>query len=246
MDRTGTPEKPNMRRRDVDQIMVCLAMALVPWLVPGRAEAQWGFGIGWGAPAFNSVPSPTDYLNQRALVAASRASGPASNSVYADSPNAYYNKIRDNSDALGGHYDYETRRSASEARIARSARASATAAPAKGVTTPRPVVPIISFFNRDEVLVWPADAPINDELGPKRATSDNASLAVLHEYNRLGLASIATATEARNNLLGYGRPALKFVRDHSTVRLSDTFHLFLLSLYESLEQATKDRKPVGS
>src|SRR3954467_15757070 len=118
MDRTGTPEKPNMRRRDVDQIMVCLAMALVPWLVPGRAEAQWGFGIGWGSPAFNYVPSPTDYLNPRAPVAGSRDSGPASNNVYAGSPNAYYNKLRDNSDTLGGSYDYQSRRSASEAYIA--------------------------------------------------------------------------------------------------------------------------------
>jgi hypothetical protein len=234
-----------MRKPGVNRTMACLAMALVPWLVPGRAEAQWGFGIGWGSPAFNYVPSPTDYLNQRALVAGSRNSGPASNNVYAGSPNAYYNKIRDNSDALGGYYDYETRRSASEARIARAARAVAPAAPAKGVTTPRPVVPISSFFNRDELLVWPADAPISGELGSKRATSDKACLAVLHERNRQGLASIATATEARNKLLHYGRPALTFLRGHSTVRLSDTFHLFLLSLYESLEQATKDRKPAG-
>ena len=233
-----------MSRLGVNRTMACLVMALVPWLVPGRAEAQWGFGIGWGSPAFNYVPSPTDYLNQRALVAGSRDSGPTSSSVYAGSPNAYYNKIRDNSFTFGGSYDYQTRRPASEAYIARSAREIASAAPAKVTTAARPVVPITSFFNRDEVLVWPADSPISGELGPKRATSDKASLAVLHEYNRQGLASIATATEARNKLLEYGRPALKFLRGHSTVRISDTFHLFLLSLYESLEQATKDRKPV--
>src|SRR3954464_9849934 len=108
MDRTGTPEKPNMRRRDVDQIMVCLAMALVPWLAPGRAEAQWGFGIGWGSPAFNYVPSPTDFLNQRALVAGSGNSGPTSNNVYAGSSNAYFNNIRDNSYNFGGSYDFQT------------------------------------------------------------------------------------------------------------------------------------------
>lgn len=234
-----------MRKRATNRVMACFAMAMVPWLMPGRAEAQWGFGIGWGSPAFNYVPSPTDYLNQRALVAGSRDSGPTSSSVYAGSPNAYYNKIRDNSDTFRGSYDYRTRRPESETRIAHSARAIAPVEPAKGVTSPRPVVPITSFFNRDEVLVWPADSPISGDLGSKRATSDKASLAVLHEYNRQGLASIATATEARNKLLEYGRPALKFVRSHSTVRLSDTFHLFLLSLYESLEQATKDRKPAG-
>src|SRR5689334_400485 len=135
-----------MRKPGVNRTKAYLAMALVPWLVPGRVEAQWGFGIGWGSPAFNYVPSPADYLNQRALLAASRASGPVSNDAYAGSPNAYYNKVRDNSDPPGGSYDYETRRPASEARIARSARPIAAAAPAGGVTTPRPVVPITSFF----------------------------------------------------------------------------------------------------
>ena len=81
-----------MNGRTPSRMLSCLAMALVPWFLPGRAEAQWGFGIGWGSPAFNYVPSPTDYLNQRALVAGSRNTGPASNNVYAGSPNAYYNK----------------------------------------------------------------------------------------------------------------------------------------------------------
>src|SRR3954447_13197413 len=109
--------------RTPSRVMSCLAVALVPWLLPGQAEAQWGYGFGWGSPAFNYVPSPTDYLNQRALVAGSRTmSAPASNNVYADNSNAYYNKIRDNTDFLGGHYDYQTRRSESESRIARSVR----------------------------------------------------------------------------------------------------------------------------
>ena len=90
-----------MNDRGLNRMMVCLALALVPWLVPGRAEAQWGFGIGWGSPAFNYVPSPTDFLNQRALVAGSRASGPTSNNVYAGSSNAYFNNIRDNSFNFG-------------------------------------------------------------------------------------------------------------------------------------------------
>jgi len=238
-------KEASVNGRALSRVMSCLAMALVPWFLPGRADAQWGFGIGWGSPSFNYVASPTDYLNQRDLVAGSRNSGPTSNNVYAGSPNAYYNHIRDNSNAFGGSYDYQTRHPESEARITRSARTIASVEPAKGVTSPRPVVPITSFFDRDEVLVWPADSPTSGDLGSKRATSDKASLAVLHEYNRQGLASIATATEARNRLLEYGRPALKFIRAHSTVRLADTFHLFLLSLYESIAQGTRDRKPVG-
>ena len=125
-------KETSVNGRTLSRMLSCLAMSLVLWFLPGRAEAQWGFGIGWGSPAFNYVPSPTDYLNQRALVAGSSNTGTASNNVYAGSPNAYYNKIRDNSGTFGGYYDYQTRLSASEARIARSARETASASPAKG------------------------------------------------------------------------------------------------------------------
>lgn len=82
------------------------------------------------------------------------------------------------------------------------------------MTTARPIVPITGSFNRDEVLVWPTDSPISGDLGPKRVTSDKASRAVLQEFNRQGLAQIATATDARQKLLDYGRPAPKYIRGH--------------------------------
>ena len=44
-------------------------------------------------------------------------------------------------------------------------------------------------------------------------------------------------TEARSKLVEYGRPALQYIRENSTPRVADTFHLFLLSLYDSLAQA---------
>ncbi len=44
-------------------------------------------------------------------------------------------------------------------------------------------------------------------------------------------------TDARSKLVDYGRPALEYIRDNSTPRIADTFHLFLLSLYDSLGQA---------
>jgi len=50
-------------------------------------------------------------------------------------------------------------------------------------------------------------------------------------------ASLSTVTQARQKLLDYGRPALKEIRQSATPRIADTFHLFLLSLYESLAQA---------
>ena len=50
-------------------------------------------------------------------------------------------------------------------------------------------------------------------------------------------------TDARAKLLDYGRPALQYIRDNATPRIADTFHLFLLSLYESLAQAATVPKP---
>jgi hypothetical protein len=44
-------------------------------------------------------------------------------------------------------------------------------------------------------------------------------------------------TDARQKLLDYGREALTYVRAHKTPRVADSFHGFLLSLYDSLEQA---------
>jgi hypothetical protein len=43
--------------------------------------------------------------------------------------------------------------------------------------------------------------------------------------------------EARQKLLDYGRPALHYVKAHETPRVADSFHGFLLSLYDSLAQA---------
>ena len=75
------------------------------------------------------------------------------------------------------------------------------------------------------------------ELNEKRESFDAASQTVLAETKKNGAASIATVTNARQKLLDYGRPALQYVRAHETPRIADTFHLFLLSLYESLAQA---------
>ena len=44
-------------------------------------------------------------------------------------------------------------------------------------------------------------------------------------------------TDARQKLLDYGRPALQYVRTHETARVADSFHGFLLMLYDSLAQA---------
>jgi hypothetical protein len=99
------------------------------------------------------------------------------------------------------------------------------------------VIPLFSFFDAAQKLVWPSESPITGDLKEKRDISDQASLVVLEETKQHGVASIATVTGARQKLLDYGRPALQEVRASATPRVADTFHLFLLSLYESLAQA---------
>ena len=104
-------------------------------------------------------------------------------------------------------------------------------------TVPRPVVPIGSFFNASRMLVWPSDAPVAGELIVKRDISDQACLDVSDLVDKHGSAPITTVTSTRQKLLDYGQPALQFMRTHTTPRVAETFHLFLLSLYESLAQA---------
>ena len=102
---------------------------------------------------------------------------------------------------------------------------------------PRPVVPIGSFFNASRMLVWPSDAPVAGDLIVKRDISDQACLEVADLVDKHGSAPITTVTSTRQKLLDYGQPALHFMRTHTTPRVAETFHLFLLSLYESLAQA---------
>ena len=82
------------------------------------------------------------------------------------------------------------------------------------------------------------------DLKEKRTTFDQASQVVLDETKKNGVASLAAVTDARQKLVDYGKPALQYVRAHETPRLADTYHLFLLSLYESLAQAANPPVPV--
>jgi len=204
----------------------------------GRAEAQWGgggLGFGfWGGNLFGNVPQPVTFDNQVALARMNHVRGPIQNNVYASAPNAYYNHLRDN-----GFVDryYPDRRDpayygyASRSRPQRTTPTSATAGPA------HPIIPLASFFNDKSQLIWTSDAPTGVDLKEKRDVVDRACLVVLDELKKNGVAAIASVTEARQKLLDYGRPALKYVREHETPRVADSFHVFLLSLYDSLAQA---------
>jgi hypothetical protein len=100
-----------------------------------------------------------------------------------------------------------------------------------------PVIPIGSFFDGSNRLVWPADAPSSAGLGEKRSTADDAVLAVLTEVRSKGTASVAAATTARTALLNYTEPAMRLLQATTTPRVADATHLFFLSLYHSVGQS---------
>jgi hypothetical protein len=114
------------------------------------------------------------------------------------------------------------------------------------VAQARPVVPLASFYNAQHQFIWPGDAPTADALKDQRVIAEQASLAVLDEARKNGVASIAAVTDARQKLLDYGRPALKYVRTHETPRVADSFHGFLLELYDALAQAANPTGPPAS
>ena len=204
----------------------------------GKGEA-WAI-IGFGFDLFRSVPSPTQFINDHALTRAAAGRRLPSRNVYAGNPNSYTNRIRDN--GFSSHYGTESRRSpgydVARRRTPSVRQASNNTPPSAPVAAPeadpRPVYPISSFFNAARVLVWPAESPVTEELKPKRDISDQRCLVVLELVEKHRSAPITTVTEARQHLLEYGQPALRLVRSISTPRLAEGFHMFLLSLYDSL------------
>jgi hypothetical protein len=201
------------------------------------AHAQFDMGMG-GFFGFHQVPSPTGLINQHSLAAASRPrEGVASRTPYANNPNAFINKLRD--PGFSSHYDVRRRRPPSYQARPTSASANTTQ-----VQTARaellsgsPVLPLGNFFNASQKLIWPSDSPTAGELKEKRDVSDLATVAVLEETKRQITASISSAAFARQRLLDYGRPALQELRSSVTPAISDAFHMFLLSLYDSLAQS---------
>ncbi len=217
-------------------------------LAPGRAQAQFGGGYGYGLYNFNYQPPEIGYLNQRSLANGARATGPVQNNVYANNPNSYVNHLHDQGFQFQERYDVESRRASEDRYLYRPSTmpTTPTPSPSSAPTASRPappMVPLSSFFDRDGKLIWPDEAPAAGDLGKSRQAADRACLAALNDYNLRGLAELSTVTEARARVIDYGRPALQSIRATATPRIADTFHMFLLELYESLAQAATVPKP---
>jgi hypothetical protein len=200
------------------------------------ARAQFGMGMGMGMFG-GMVPSPQQFINDHALVRAGAGRKEPSRNVYANNSNSFINRIRDNGfsshSSARSHrspgYEVERRAAPSPSQVSKQ--------PAPAEANVRPTYPISSFFNTARQIVWPNESPATEELKPKRDISDQASLTVLELVEKHRSAPITTVTDARQKLLDYGQPALRVARSVSTPRLADSFHMFLLSLYDSLGAA---------
>jgi hypothetical protein len=217
------------------------AVMAISAAMPDSARAQYGLGAGWGWGIFGVQPSPsTQMLNQHAL---NRAGGGVrssrSHSAHVGNPNSYVNRIRDN--GFVSHYDAQRRRAPSYQSGQSTSTANRVQEGTRQASSPSAtaaIVPLVRFFDASLRLVWPQESPFDGELRDRRDLSDQASLAVLKEKQQRGVASITSATEARQKLLDYGRPALQQLRAVATTPIADSFHRFLLSLYDSLEAST--------
>lgn len=209
------------------------AAVLLFGTAPARAQWGMGMGFGWGWGLFRPAPSPTQYIYQNALVDAGRGYSGPSRTPYANDSNAYFNRVRDN--GFVERYNV-ARREPSYYRYVPTSNVAAAPSPAPAAPE-KPSLPLASFYDGHGQFAWPADSPTTGDLKDKRDAFEQVSHVVLDESKQNGVASIAAVTDARQKLVDYGRPALQYVRAHETARLADTFHLFLLSLYESLAQA---------
>jgi hypothetical protein len=229
---------PKQHKNKTARGLAILAVVMAASLQGGRAEAQ----IGFFGPGFFTNPldssATVNAINQRSQLNAQAAIAQRQN-IQPRVP------VRRRDVEFVDRIGIDSR-SSMESRAARryspTRVATATPAPVQPRPTPpappaAPIIPLSGFFNASRVLVWPADAPTDEGLGEKRDTSDKACLVVYDEVTASKIASISSVTKARDLLLDYGRPALDRLRHVATTQVADTFHLFLLSLYESLAQA---------
>jgi len=163
---------------------------------------------------------------------------PRSHNPLQNNPNSYLNRVRDN--GFVSHVDPRRRLPPSYGSGSASPRGNSgqrEARPAAAAAAPTPTVPLGSFFDASRKLVWPTESPIGGDLKEKRDVSDQASLAVLQETLRQTTASVSSVTYARQKLIDYGQPALQEIRLQATPVIADSFHNFMLSLYNALYQA---------
>jgi hypothetical protein len=205
-------------------------------------------GMGMMFPLGPNVPAPIEHINAMSLQAgaAAFAARKHDHAPYRGNPNSYIDigrQVRLAQAASGvSHFNTQTRRPTPEHLVGRTRQSTftPTAPPVVAVANAdqaRPSVGLSQFFDVEDRLVWPSDAPASGDLADRRADSDAAALAVLKELRVDGSAPIESAADARARLLDYGRPALQSIRASSSPAVAEGFHAFLLSLYDAIGAA---------
>jgi hypothetical protein len=208
-------------------------------------RAQWGFGYGFGGFGGGQIGNymTAQNINDRSSAAANHAyairqSLPGTGNVYANNPNSYINNVRDAS--FSERFDPSTRRTI-ESEVVRRPERGPTASSAPNPSPPRSraasIMPLAQFFSAAGVLVWPSEAPLDGALASQRGQADTSAKDVLQQVKTQGFAPVGLVTDARTKLIAYGTPALTYLGEHTTPAVVDSFHRFLLSLYDSLGAA---------
>jgi hypothetical protein len=224
--------------------LVLAAVAAALGLPSGRAaRAQWGWGWGgWGMGGQIGNMAIMNNINDRSAAAASaayaaRQTMPGVGRVYGNNPNAYINHTRDAS--FFERFDPSSRRTmtAQMSRLPATAPARSDGDRTAPAADARAVLPLASFFSTAGALVWPNGAPTEGPLDSQKAAADSGASAVYREVQANGRAPVALVGDARGALIAYGQPALDYLRANTTPAVVDTFHRFLLGLYDSLGKA---------
>jgi hypothetical protein len=237
--RPPCPPDRRPRRANSSAAAVALAVVMLGGLGPAArpAHAQWGWG-GWGWGGGGQIANRAIFsnINARSASAANYAYSirqhlPGSGNVYAGNPNAFVNHMRDTS--FYQTYNVSTRRATGEPVAASAGLTATDETPTRG----RQTLPLERFFSAAGVLVWPSEAPKEGRLGESRATADQAAAAVYQEVKARGFAPVGLISDARTKVVEYGRPALTYLREHTTAAVVESFHQFLLGLYDALGAA---------
>lgn len=229
------------------RLAVFAAALLTSGLGGQTAHAQWGWGMGWGWGGGGNIGNMAimNNINDRSASAANHAyairqSLPGSGNVYRGNPNSYINNVRDTS--FFQRYDVASRRTMeSEASRRRQPGLTLASVPstsnAGSAPTGRQVLPLAGFFTGAGVLVWPGESPTTGELGMKKAAADTLAHSVFEEVKSQGHAPVALVSDTRTRLIEYGRPALTYMREHTTPAVVEAFHQFLLGIYDAIGAA---------
>jgi hypothetical protein len=197
-----------------------------------EAHAQFGMG-GFGGMGgfFAPYVSPTQMVQDRRPIT-QNVGGPVSRPV--EKRNAYWDNLRE---PMPTSYSMTPRRdirrgSRAVDRPSQPRQAAPVQAPAPArASDPKTV--FLGFFGADDLLVWPKDSPLEGDLSGKRASVDSAMASLRTELVSTKTPSVANVVNSRNQLLGYGRPALADLRQHNPTQ-ADEFHAWLLGLYNAL------------